>query len=69
MAPRQRENPVEHVGSFFKGLCVGKCVAVLIFSWKKEPVTGVTKELLEDEFKIYYSKGTYFGKDKPTGRF
>ena len=28
----------------------------------KEPVIGVIKELLGDDFKIHYWKGTYFGK-------
>ena len=54
MAPRQRENPVEHVDGFFEGLCVGKFVAVLLSNWNKEPVIGIIKELLEDEYKIHY---------------
>ena len=61
VAPRQKENPVEHVASFFEGLCVGKFVAVLLSNWNEEPVIGKIKELLEDEFKIHYWKGTYFG--------
>jgi len=30
VAPRQKENPVEHVAGFFEGLCVGIFVAVLL---------------------------------------
>ena len=68
MAPRQRENPVEHVDGFFEGLCVGKFVAVLLSNWNKEPVIGIIKELLEDEFKIHYWKGTSFGKWVPQNK-
>ena len=68
MAPRQRENPVEHVDDFLEGLCVGKFVVVLLSNWNKEPVIGVVKELLEDELKIHYWKGTYFGKWVPQNK-
>ena len=68
MAPRQRENPVEHVDGFFEGLCVGKFDAVLLANWNKEPVIGIIKEILEDEFEIHYWKGTYFGKWVPQNK-
>ena len=62
MAPRQRENPVERVGSFLETLRVETFVAVFLSNYDDEPVIGVVKEVTADQFKIHYWKGTYRSK-------
>ena len=68
IAPRNRENPVEHVDSFIEGLQVETFVAVFLSNWDEEPVIGVVKEVTEEHFKIHYWKGTYRGRWSPLNK-
>ena len=56
---------MDYVDGFLDGLQVDAFVAVLLSNWDKEPVIGVVKDLLANEFRIYYWKGTYKGKWTP----